>query len=75
METSSVSAAAAAPPHTVMAPVATSAPGAGQVWVNAKCGVIWKPGSRYQGKTEEGEYLAAGDALQAGYHSASGTGN
>ena len=60
----------AAPASTQGAPAA-----AGQVWVNTKSGVIWKPGSRYYGKTKEGKYMAADAALQAGYHYAGGTGN
>ena len=41
---------------------------AGQVWVNTKSGVIWKPGSQYYGKTKAGKYMSAEDALAAGYH-------
>ena len=55
----------------------TTAPGstettqaAGQVWVNLKSGVIWRPGSRYYGKTKEGKYMSATEALAAGYHEA-----
>ena len=61
----------ATPASTQSAPTAA----AGQVWVNTKSGVIWKPGSRYYGKTKEGKYMAADAALQAGYHYAGGTGN
>ena len=43
---------------------------AGQVWVNTKSGVIWKPGSRYYSKTEKGKYMSEADALAAGYHDA-----
>ena len=52
---------------------ATSNPAAastGQVWVNLKSGVIWKPGSQYYGKTKEGKYMGEKDALAAGYHEA-----
>ena len=38
------------------------------VWVNTKSGVIWKPGSEFYGKTKEGKYMSASDALKAGYH-------
>ena len=38
-------------------------------------GVIRKPVSRYGGKTKEGRYMAADDALKAGYHHAGGMGN
>lgn len=43
---------------------------AGQVWVNTKSGVIWKPGTRYYGKTAKGKYMSEADALAAGYHEA-----
>ena len=43
---------------------------AGQVWVNTNSGVIWKPGSRYYGKTAKGKYMSEADALAAGYHDA-----
>ena len=42
----------------------------GQVWVNTKSGVIWKPGSEYYGKTKAGKYMPETDALAAGYHEA-----
>ena len=56
-------------------PAATAAPGSGQaatgqVWVNTRSGVIWKPGSLYYGKTKEGRYMNRADALAAGYHEA-----
>ena len=43
---------------------------ADQVWVNTKSGVIWKPGTRYYGKTAKGQYMSEADALAAGYHEA-----
>ena len=67
-ETSSVSATAAPPPNTAMAPVVSA--DAGQVWVNTKSGVIWKPGSAFYGKTKVGKYMSESDALAAGYHEA-----
>lgn len=49
-----------------------SQPGAdaspGQVWVNTRSGVFWRPGTRYYGKTKQGEYMSEADALKAGYH-------
>ena len=44
------------------------------VWVNTKSGKYWKPGSRYYGKTKQGEYLSEEDAVQKGYLPANGTG-
>ena len=41
---------------------------ADQVWVNTRSGVIWKPGTRFYGKTKEGKYMTEADALAAGYH-------
>ena len=51
------------PPHGPSAETA-------KVWVNLKSGVIWKPGSRYYGKTREGKYMTEADAIAAGYHDA-----
>jgi hypothetical protein len=44
------------------------------VWVNTKSGKYWKPGSRYYGKTRQGEYLSEKEAIQKGYLPAKGTG-
>jgi hypothetical protein len=60
-----------APPSAPGTHPAMSAP-AGQVWVNTKSGVIWKPGSQYYGKTREGKYMSEGAALAAGFHHAGG---
>ena len=65
----------AAPAQTRTAPSASTGEQTAQVWVNTKSGVIWKPGSRYYGKTKQGQYMNAGDALKAGYHYAGGSGN
>ena len=57
------------PPAT---PSSTTSPNVatddGKVWVNTKSGVIWQPGSRYYGKTKEGQYMSAAEAIKAGYH-------
>ena len=45
-----------------------------QVWVNTKSRKYWKPGSRYYGKTERGEYMSKEEAVQKGYRPANGTG-
>jgi hypothetical protein len=45
-----------------------------EVWVNTRSGKYWKPGSRYYGKTKEGEFMSELDALDRGYSPAGGTG-
>jgi hypothetical protein len=45
-----------------------------EVWVNTRSGKYWKPGSRYYGKTKEGEFTSELDALDRGYSPAGGTG-
>jgi hypothetical protein len=47
---------------------------AGQVWVNTRSGKYWKPGSRYYGKTKQGQYMSEEEAIQKGYQPANGTG-
>jgi len=47
---------------------------ASEVWVNTRSGKYWKPGSRYYGKTKEGEFMPELDALDRGYSPAGGTG-
>jgi hypothetical protein len=44
------------------------------VWVNTRSGKYWKPGSRYYGKTKQGEFMPELDALDRGYSPAGGTG-
>jgi len=39
-----------------------------------RSGKYWKPGSRYNGKTKEGEFMSELDALDRGYSPAGGTG-
>ena len=56
-----------------MTPAASPAV-AGQVWVNTKSGKYWRPGSRYYGKTKQGEYMSEPDARAKGYSPANGTG-
>ena len=51
----------------------TSTQGAsGQVWVNTRSGKFFHEGSRYYGKTKEGQYMSEADALKAGYVAARG---
>ena len=45
-----------------------------QVWVNTKSRKYWKPGSRYYGKTKQGQYMSEEEAVQKGYRPANGTG-
>jgi hypothetical protein len=60
--------AAASPTPGTSANATTSDDHAGQVWVNTKSGVVWKPGSTYYGKTKEGRYMTEDEAVKAGYH-------
>lgn len=46
----------------------------GQVWVNTRSKKYWKPGSRFYGKTKQGEYMTEQEAIQNGYQPANGTG-
>jgi hypothetical protein len=45
-----------------------------QVWVNTRSDKYWKPGSRFYGKTKQGEYMTEQEAIQKGYQPANGTG-
>jgi hypothetical protein len=49
-------------------------PAADDVWVNTRSGKYWRPGSRFYGKTKQGEYMSELDALDRGYSPAGGTG-
>ena len=64
------------PPISLLAsPSAAESPlNSDQVWVNTKSGKYWKPGSRYYGKTKQGEYMSEKEAIQKGYLPANGTG-
>jgi endonuclease G, mitochondrial len=44
----------------------------GQVWVNTRSGVFWRPGTRYYGKTKEGKYMTEEEAVKAGYRATKG---
>ena len=57
--------------ETKPAPVASTA---NEVWVNTRSGKYWKPGSRYYGKTKQGEFMSELEALDRGYSPAGGTG-
>ena len=57
-------------PETPAAAATSATATTGQVWVNTKSGVIWKPGTAYYGKTAKGKFMSEADALAAGYHNA-----
>jgi hypothetical protein len=52
----------------------TPTPAANEVWVNTRSGKYWRPGSRFYGKTKQGEVISELDALDRGYFPAGGTG-
>ena len=56
--------------ETKTAPATT----ADDVWVNTRSGKSWKLGSRFYGKTKEGEFRSELEALDHGYSPAGGTG-
>ena len=65
----------ASPPATIVHETKTApATTADQVWVNTRSGKYWKPGSRFYGKTKEGEFMSELDALDRGYSPAGGKG-
>ena len=41
-----------------------------QVWVNLNTNIYHLPGTRYSGKTANGQYMSEQDALKAGYRKA-----
>jgi hypothetical protein len=45
-----------------------------EVWVNTRFSKYWKPGSRFYGKTKQGEFMSELEALDRGYSPAGGTG-
>jgi hypothetical protein len=63
------------PVSRLSAPTAAESPlNPDEVWVNTKSGKYWKPGSRYYGRTKQGEYMSEKEAVQKGYRPANGTG-
>jgi hypothetical protein len=56
--------------ETETAPATTT----NEVWVNTRSGKFWKSGSRFYGKTKQGEFMSELDALDRGYSPAGGTG-
>jgi hypothetical protein len=62
------------PALTVQETMAAAATTANDVWVNTRSGKYWKPGSRFYGKTKQGEFMSELEALDRGYSPAGGTG-
>jgi hypothetical protein len=62
------------PPAAIVPEAKTESATAYEVWVNTRSGKYWKLGSRYYGKTREGEFMPELDALDRGYSPAGGTG-
>jgi hypothetical protein len=61
------------PPHGDAAPEPATAPtGTGEVWVNTRSGKYFRPGSRYYGKTREGDFMSEAEAQRSGYQPARG---
>jgi hypothetical protein len=65
---------ASPPASTVQETKAAAATTANDVWVNTRSGKYWKPGSRFYGKTKQGEFMSELEALDRGYSPAGGTG-
>ena len=49
--------------ETKTAPATTTT--ANEVWVNTRSGKYWRPGSRFYGKTKQGEFMSELEALIA----------
>jgi hypothetical protein len=62
----------ASPPPAASPERATSPTGRGEVWVNTRSGKYFRPGSRYYGKTREGDYMSEAQAQRSGYQAARG---
>src|SRR5260370_36526634 len=60
------------PPVSRLASLNASEPplNSDQVWVNTRSGKYWKPGSRYFGKTKQGEYMSEKEAVHTPFTSA-----
>jgi hypothetical protein len=52
------------------ATVTQTPPQPGMVWANPNSKVYHQPGSRWYGKTKDGQWMTEQDAIKAGYHAA-----
>ena len=62
----------AATPASASATKAAMGGGAGKVWVNASSKTYHCEGSKFYGKTKDGEYMSEADAKSKGHHGVRG---
>jgi len=65
-------ATAPAPSPAAAGSTAPTSPVSGNVWVNTRSGVFWRPGTAFYGRTKAGRYMSEADAAAAGFRPAKG---
>jgi len=55
------------PRYSPPTPPPSTAPSTGTVWVDTKSGIFHAPGTRWYGRTKQGEYMPEADAIDKGY--------